>query len=105
MTWMDCSDITHVFEISVAVDARHFRFLEFFKMAAWQLFFIFGNHILCSNLKTMNDELLVQNTLLGHFSALFHLVSLILILVPKWPPGSHFECLKNLKTMLVGLLV
>jgi hypothetical protein len=31
---MDCFDITHVFEVSVVVDARHFRFLNFVKMAA-----------------------------------------------------------------------
>jgi hypothetical protein len=41
MTWMDFFDITHIFEVSVEVDAHHFRILKFFKMVAWRPFFLF----------------------------------------------------------------
>ena len=64
------------------------------KMAAWWPFWVFKNHVLFSSSKTMHVGLLVQNTLLAHFLALFHLVSSILWSDPRWPPGSHFECLK-----------
>jgi hypothetical protein len=41
----------------------------------------------------MHVVLFDQNTL-GHISAFFHLVSLILGLDQRWLPGSHFSCLK-----------
>ena len=78
MPWMDFFDITHVFEVPVGVDARHFRIFKIFKMAAWRAFFIFGDHVLCSNSKTMDVGLFVKNTLLGHFLARFYLASSIL---------------------------
>ena len=64
------------------------------KMAAWQQFWIFKNHVSLSLSKTMHDGLLVQNTLLGHLLALIHLVPSIFRSDLRWPPGSHFDCSK-----------
>ena len=49
--------------------------------------------------------LLVKSRLYGHFLALFHLVSSMLLLDPRWPPDSPFECSKITFCSLIDFVI